>query len=287
MEKMVWWEQVRILGITNKEPSGLHLCWSASGIAFVTAASVVTVEMAAQSIAPQEDAFIGVFINDEKQFRQKIRAVPGKRKYIIYQQESAETIRIRLVKLTEEQYGNVWITNLITDAPVTRDAIPSRHLLFIGDSLTAGYGVDGINGISAFRTADEDVTKTYAYQAAEMLHADSRIVAYSGNDASYVRQIPSRERAFVEKYTDFIQQLKKVFADAKILLLYGLMEQTLCEKVQETAQRCGTEFLKLPLQNPVNGMGTDGHPGARTQQEIALYVERYMEQMMMWRTDER
>ena len=181
MEKMVWWEQVRILGITNKEPSGLHLCWSASGIAFVTAASVVTVEMAAQSIAPQEDAFIGVFINDEKQFRQKIRAVPGKRKYIIYQQESAETIRIRLVKLTEEQYGNVWITNLITDAPVTRDAIPSRHLLFIGDSLTAGYGVDGINGISTFRTADEDVTKTYAYQAAEMLHADSRIVAYSGN----------------------------------------------------------------------------------------------------------
>ena len=84
---MVWWEQVRILGITNKEPSGLHLCWSASGIAFVTAASVVTVEMAAQSIAPQEDAFIGIFINDEKQFRQKIRAVPGKRKYIIYQQD--------------------------------------------------------------------------------------------------------------------------------------------------------------------------------------------------------
>lgn len=78
---MVWWEQVRILGITNKEPSGLHLCWSASGIAFVTAASVVTVEMAAQSIAAQEDAFIGVFINDEKQFRQKIRAVPGKKIY--------------------------------------------------------------------------------------------------------------------------------------------------------------------------------------------------------------
>ena len=75
---------MRILGITNKEPSGLHLCWSASGIAFVTAASVVTVEMAAQSIAAQEDAFMGVFINDEKQFRQKIRAVPGKRKYIIY-----------------------------------------------------------------------------------------------------------------------------------------------------------------------------------------------------------
>ena len=33
--------------------------------------------------------------------------------------------------------------------------------------------------------------------------------------------------------------------------------------------------------------GNRWHPGARTQQEIALYVERYMEQMMMWRTDER
>lgn len=256
MEKMVWWEQVRILGITNKEPSGLHLCWSASGIAFVTAASVVTVEMAAQSIAAQEDAFMGVFINDEKQFRQKIRAVPGKRKYIIYQQESAETVRIRLVKLTEEQYGNVWITNLITDAP-EQDTPYTKNIL----------------------------PEIFPYIQNEV--PDLIVCNLGTNDASYVRQIPSRERAFVEKYTDFIQQLKKVFADAKMLLLYGLMEQTLCEKVQETAQRCGTEFLKLPLQNPVNGMGTDGHPGARTQQEIALYVERYMEQMMMWRTDER
>lgn len=213
----------------------------------------------------------------------KIRAVPGKRKYIIYQQESAETVRIRLVKLTEEQYGNVWITNLITDAPVTRDAIPSRHLLFIGDSLTAGYGVDGINGISAFRTADEDVTKTYAYQAAEMLHADSRIVAYSGNgvlsrwiapeqdtpytknilpeifpyiqnevpdlivcnlgtnDASYVRQIPSRERAFVENIRIYTAA-EEGFADAKILLLYGLMEQTLCEKYRKPRSDVAQSF---------------------------------------------
>ena len=329
MEKTVWWEQVRRLGITKEETLGLHLCWSASGIAFVTAASVVTVEMVAQSSTPQEDAFIGVFINKEKQPRQKIRTIPGKRKYIVYQQKSPETVRIRLVKLTEEQYGNVWITDLATDAPVTKDAIPSRHLLFVGDSLTAGYGVDGINGVSTFRTEDEDVTKAYAYQAAEMLHADSRIVAYSGNgvlsrwippeqdtpytenilpeifpyiqnevpdlivrnlgtnDASYVKQIPSREHAFAEKYTDFIQQLKNAFAASKILLLYGLMEQTLCEKVQETAQQCGAEFLKLPLQNPVNGMGTDGHPSVRTQQEIALYVEQYIEQMMMWRTDEQ
>ena len=113
--------------------------------------------------------------------------------------------------------------------------------------------MDGINGISAFRTADEDVTKTYAYQAAEMLHADSRIVAYSGNgglsrwiapeqdtpytknilpeifpyiqnevpdlivcnlgtnDASYVRQIPSRERAFVEKLYGFYTAAEEGF----------------------------------------------------------------------------
>ena len=199
---------------------------------------------------------IGIFINDEKQFRQKIRAVPGKRKYIIYQQEAAETVRIRLVKLTEEQYGNVWITNLITDAP-EQDTPYTKNIL----------------------------PEIFPYIQNEV--PDLIVCNLGTNDASYVRQIPSRERAFVEKYTDFIQQLKKVFADAKMLLLYGLMEQTLCEKVQETAQRCGTEFLKLPLQNPVNGMGTDGHPGARTQQEIALYVERYMEQMMMWRTDER
>ena len=166
------------------------------------------------------------------------------------------TVRIRLVKLTEEQYGNVWITNLITDAP-EQDTPYTKNIL----------------------------PEIFPYIQNEV--PDLIVCNLGTNDASYVRQIPSRERAFVEKYTDFIQQLKKVFADAKMLLLYGLMEHTLCEKVQENAQRCGTEFLKLPLQNPVNGMGTDGHPGVRTQQEIALYVERYMEQMMMWRTDER
>ena len=59
------------------------------------------------------------------------------------------------------------------------------------------------------------------------------------------------------------------------------------KKYRKPRSDVAQSFLKLPLQNPVNGMGTDGHPGARTQQEIALYVERYMEQMMMWRTDER
>ena len=59
-------------------------------------------------------------------------------------------------------------------------------------------------------------------------------------------------------------------ADAKILLLYGLMEQTLCEKVQETAQRCGTEFLKLPLQNPVQDKQSQQSSKSPLQQHSCL-----------------
>lgn len=325
MEKLTQLVQVRKLGLTSDETSGIRLLWSASGIAFETEARDVVVEMMACSNTPQEDAFVGVFINDEMQYRHKIRAKPGKREYAVFHQDLVETVRIRLVKLTEEQYGKVWITGLITDAYVRADSIPGHHILFVGDSITAGYGVDGTDGLSAFCTEEEDVTKAYAYQVSEMLNADSRIVAYSGNgvlsrwippeqdmpdtdsilpeifpyiqsnkpdlivcnlgtnDASYVKQIPSRERAFIEKYTEFIRRLKNAFDDTKILLLYGTMEQTLSEAVRETARRCGADFLKLPMQNPKNGKGTDGHPSVVTQKEIAECVKTYIEQMMMWR----
>ena len=320
-----WLEKVHIFGVTKANEAVLQLCWSASGIAFCTTARTVSVEMQADVTADEEAAWIGVFAGGKNS--KKIRLRPGRHRYMLYERAQGTPVEIFVIKLTEEQYAKVWIHALEADADIKPARIRDRRLLFIGDSITAGYGVDGRTD-SAFTTADEDVTKAYAYRTAEALRAEAQIIAFSGNgvlsrwiepqqdfartdqilpgivpynalgepelivinlgtnDASYTRKIPAREAAFVEAYTAFVKRLQQTFSKACIVLAYGLMEQTLLLRVQETARRCQVDFLPLPLQNPANGMGTGGHPSAKTQQETADLISRFITKRMMWETDE-
>lgn len=180
VEKLKWLTMVRRLGLTYAEKFGLRLAWSASGIEFLTNSSSVSVIMHARSSSSREDAYVAVFFNDETEPRYKLRLHKGENIYPLLQSEKAQFVKIRLVKLTEEQYGNVWIKSLASDGPLWRSEAAKRNLLFIGDSISAGYGVNGRDG-DLFQTQTEDVTKAYAYKAAQLLNADYTIIAYSGN----------------------------------------------------------------------------------------------------------
>ena len=50
---------------------------------------------------------------------------------------------------------------------------------FVGDSITCGYGVDGVLG-DLYSTSNEDATKAYAYLAAAELDVDYSLVSFSG-----------------------------------------------------------------------------------------------------------
>jgi hypothetical protein len=66
-----------------------------------------------------------------------------------------------------------------------------------------------------------------------------------------------------------VKCLQEAFPDSPILLLYGVMEQTLLERVKEVAEQCKVEFLPLPLQSPEDGMGAAEHPSEGTQEKMA------------------
>lgn len=53
-------------------------------------------------------------------------------------------------------------------------------LEFLGDSITAGYGVLASEDQNTYYTYEEDSTSTYAYLTAQLLDADIRTEAYSG-----------------------------------------------------------------------------------------------------------
>lgn len=353
MDNLLERNEIRTFGITEREEKGLRLCWSASGIEFTTSAKEIVIEMEGESKGREEDAFFAVFVNGER-MQYKVQVFPGKKECVLYPESTEGEVSIRLLKLTEEQYGKVWISGIRLDGRVWispasfSDTVEENgeqggravqsgnmkqkpHFLFIGDSITAGYGVDGVNGESAFCTEEEDVTKTFAYKTAEKLGAEKTIICFSGNgvlsrwipaeenqplteqilpgifpyeevkrciastkqkgecdpdyivinlgtnDASYTRRIPEREEAFAEKYRAFVKRLQEAFPDSPLLLLYGVMEQTLMERVKEVAEQCKVEFLALPLQAPEDGMGAAEHPSERTQEKMAERLLRFLQ----------
>jgi lysophospholipase L1-like esterase len=71
------------------------------------------------------------------------------------------------------------VSNVTTDGTLGPDVVPTRKIEFIGDSITVGYGLDGIYPCSNSAEV-EDNPKTYAALAAKSLGADYDVIAWSG-----------------------------------------------------------------------------------------------------------
>lgn len=57
---------------------------------------------------------------------------------------------------------------------------PKRQLLFLGDSITAGYGVEGASAQCPYAQETSNPLLTYASVAAEALEAEAHLIAWSG-----------------------------------------------------------------------------------------------------------
>jgi lysophospholipase L1-like esterase len=98
---------------------------------------------------------------------------------------------ISFMKVTEAANGNavglmevvnVEVENAVVNSGspgLSRCASSGKKLLFIGDSLTAAYGVAGTYPCS-FSAYTEDVSEGYAYLTARAVYAEYQIIAWSG-----------------------------------------------------------------------------------------------------------
>lgn len=110
---------------------------------------------------------------------------------VLYEGDGGKDITVRIIKTTEEQYGTVAIQKLDIEGDVRPTSDRDKRFLFIGDSITCGYGIDGVNG-ELFTTASENFLKAYPYLLAEKLHADYDTLCWSG-DGIISRWIPEEE----------------------------------------------------------------------------------------------
>lgn len=160
----------RFLGRVN--PSTKELTWSATGLAFTftgTSASVSltsvtgtnSIEMVVDGGAPiVTDNLVGTAINTPSGLAQ-----------------GTHTVEIR--KKSEALYGSIFVGNVTSSGTLGNDPIPQKRMQIIGDSISVGYGLDGVYPC-VNSAAVEDAPKTYGALTAHNLSADYDIVAWSG-----------------------------------------------------------------------------------------------------------
>lgn len=89
---------------------------------------------------------------------------------------------IELVKRTEASVGEVQFLGFkVSDGELLNPPKPSsKRILFIGDSITCGYGNEGTNPNESFTTKNENASLSYGALTAKLLGADPMTICWSG-----------------------------------------------------------------------------------------------------------
>lgn len=169
------------LGRVIDDKERLILSDSASGICFYTSGEVH------MDIAPEIETFdkdscpyIAVIIDDDYDNVLKIPVYKLLKQHKISENSDFKR-KITLIKITEEQFLNISLSNLKFSKEIEKVKKSDKKLHIIGDSISAGYGVLGINNSSEFTTKQEDVLKAYSFLLGKALNMDTYIFAQSGN----------------------------------------------------------------------------------------------------------
>lgn len=127
-------------------------------------------------------AYVAVFVDDEAEPSRRFSLDAEENTYLLYEGLLVKQTKIRLVKYSEVAFGRVGIKEIIIDSsdPPMPSAKKARKLEFIGDSITCGYGNEGVWNVDSFNTAQENPWEAYAAITARALNADYHLICWSG-----------------------------------------------------------------------------------------------------------
>ncbi len=167
--------------------------YSASGFCFVMKGkkAQATFVTDAEKWVEENKAVLGVFITEgdntsigaipeEPDFRVTLRE--AKTRCTLFESEVEKTVTVRVMKFSEAAFGLAGLKSLEIDGSVasSESAPAPLKLEFIGDSITCGYGIEGVWEKDTFTTAQERPDKAYAFQTAKALGAEVQLCSWSG-----------------------------------------------------------------------------------------------------------
>lgn len=199
----------------------LYFNWSTGGLEFQFRGTLVSARFYCDCGAEIEGApwdenaprrstwpWLMVMIDGQETRRFEVR--PGNQPCLLFQSDTPQTHRLRIVKLTEnfKTYAGLETLYLCGDL-LDPPPAPVRKIEFVGDSITCGYGNATPERDRGFYPGEEDGWNAHGALAARMLGRDWSCVSISGITVAPHRNI-LRPYAMDELYlyTDRVGQLK-------------------------------------------------------------------------------
>ncbi|KAL2824984.1 SGNH hydrolase-type esterase domain-containing protein [Aspergillus pseudoustus] len=161
------------LGRVN--PATNELTWPGTGVAFTFRGTSATINLdgvtGSNSVELTIDNAEPIVLSNVDAGTTTSISTPAGLPYAIH------TVELR--KRSESLFGTIVVGDITTDGTLLDHPARERKIEVIGDSITVGYGLDGVNPCTN-TAALENNPKTYAALAAEALGADYSAIAWSG-----------------------------------------------------------------------------------------------------------
>ncbi len=104
---------------------------------------------------------------------------------VLFDSPVEKTVTVRVMKFSEAAFGYAGFTSLelegdLLSSPESPATASQLKLEFIGDSITCGYGIEGVWEKDTFTTQQERPDKAYAFLTAKALGAQVQLCSWSG-----------------------------------------------------------------------------------------------------------
>lgn len=187
-------DQLKWFGRTTDKDGVRYFDYSASGFCFVFKGkrAVTTILSNPEKYDDNGKGVIAVYVSDgadttwasfpeEPTYRYQLKDKVNE--CLLFESEEEKTVTIRVLRLSEAVYGYSGLKQLEVEGQLLPETAEDKKLKLeiIGDSITCGYGIEGVYGKDVFTTMQERPDKAYAFLTAKELNADYNLISRSGN----------------------------------------------------------------------------------------------------------
>lgn len=293
-------DYVKVLGRTMLRDGVRILRYSCTAIEFEFTGTKAEAVLWTNLPIPNEEnrVWVAVFVNDEKVPSKRFPLEKEEDIYLLYQGGQPQITRIRLVKYSEAHTGMVGIKSITidTDMAPAPTSYKDRKIEFVGDSITCGFGNEGICDVDDFKTSQENPWEAYAAKSARALDADYHLISWSGIGvlSNYTELDEPKDDwlmpdlyPYTDKTTDLYYKSAKIeewdsnrFTPDCIIINLGTNDCSYTKNLSERVEAFGTvyyQFVKnIRTKNPnAKILCTLGAMG----QELYPVIERLVNQL--------
>lgn len=261
-------DKVKVLGRTKVIDNIRYMNYSCSGIEFEFVGKSASVVLCTDNSKWEGiyKAWIAIFIDDENLPSKRISLDGDEVLCKLYEGKTSRKVKVKLLKMSEAAFTKVGIKEIIIDGEGS--PIPTkkkeRSIEFIGDSITCGYGIEGVFEKDAFNTTQENPWEAYAAKTARHFNADFNCISWSGIGviSSWTDQEVANDEwlmPMLYKYTDasLDQSLGKTefelwdnsnFEPQLIIINLGTNDSSYTKGIKERVDNFAAEYEKLLVQ---------------------------------------